>query len=78
MTIDEVKSTVLKKVRKNSSIAVLRRVERIIDLQDKSPVLAIPLRLREKLKASQQDIENGKLIENKLLRKEVRIWLKNR
>ncbi|HLP72124.1 MAG TPA: hypothetical protein VK155_04415 [Bacteroidales bacterium] len=78
MTLEEVKSSVLKKVRKTGSITILRNIERLIDKPVNPSDQRMTRQLKEKIEASRRDIEMGKFIENKLLRKEVRIWLKNR
>lgn len=78
MTIEEVKSSVLKKVRKVRTLADLRKIEKFIDKPEKASELELSQKMKGKIEASRHEIENGKYIENKLLRKEVRIWLKNR
>lgn len=78
MTLEEVKSAVLKKVEETGSITVLRKLEKLIDNPSFQKDTEITRILMERIEASRKDIKSRKFIENRLLRKEVRIWLKNR
>ncbi len=78
MTVRKARSSDLEKIQKNRSEAAPGRIEIIPDNEEEQSVVELPEDLTGKIEASRKDLSARRMIENKLLRKEVRIWLKNR
>ena len=68
----DLKNDLIKKINDTDSVLTLNRIKNILESENKLKILP---EIKEDIKASQKEIENGNYIENDQLDKEVLAWL---
>jgi len=78
MTRDELKTEIIKRISDIDDIHLLESINRIIDSgTDNNTILLTNEQLKE-ISSSKKDMEEGLFLENKMINKEVKLWLKRR
>ncbi|TAL70634.1 MAG: hypothetical protein EPN88_06145 [Bacteroidetes bacterium] len=78
MKISKLKKTLIRLISEIDDVTFLKEIEAIIDSWPDQGIIQLTQAELDEIKASKTDIEQGKYIENKILEKEVKQWLKLR
>jgi hypothetical protein len=78
MKAKDLKSDIIRRVSEIDDISILRDLSLILDSSVDKGIIQLTEDQLKEIYASKKDIEKGLLIENKLLKKEVKQWLKAR
>ena len=68
----DLKNDLIKKINDTNSVLILNRIKNILESDNKLNIIP---EIKEDIKASQKDVENGNYIKNEQLDKEVLAWL---
>lgn len=75
MNAIELKSLLIHRISEISDISFLEAIKTILDSKSESTTLPLTIEQRDEILASKKEIEQGLLIENTALEKEIDGWL---
>jgi hypothetical protein len=78
MTSTELKTLILRQISQINDVSFLRALKTILDSKNGTGVIQLTPKQLDDIIASKKEIEQGSFIENNVLDKEVRRWLKAR
>ncbi len=78
MTVIELKTLLIHRISEINDVSFLKALKTILDSKTETGVIQLTKKQLDDIIASKKEIEKGSFLENSLLDKEVRQWLKAR
>jgi hypothetical protein len=78
MTSTELKTLIINRISEINDVSFLNELKAILDSQTGTGVIRLTPKLLNDIIASKKEIESGSFVDNNLLDKEVRQWLKEK